>query len=165
MRKAILAAGLATFILLTTGAGTALANDPAAHFKFSFPVEILSPAGTVCNFTLDDKSTVQVIFTAAPDGGNTTFLTEYTTHTNLDTGYSLTEVDEINLVAEPVSPIGVQAGIFWHLVDSSGQVVLVKAGEATIDPATGNLVSFTPNSGFDQTYAQIICPALGGSPA
>jgi hypothetical protein len=41
---------------------------------------------------------------------------------------------------------------------------LVKAGEATLDAATGQLISFT-NSGFDQTLAQIICPALGGSPA
>jgi len=43
--------------------------------------------------------------------------------------------------------------------------VLVKARQAILDTATGNVISFTPNSGFDQTYAQIICPALGGSPA
>jgi len=165
MKKAILAAGLATFMLLTTGAGTALADNPVAHIKTSFSGAILSPAGTVCNFTLDDTFTVDVIFTAAPNGGVTQLLTEHTTHTNLDTGYSLTETDQINQVAQPVSSTAIEVGIFWHLRDASGNNVLVKAGEATVDPATGQLISFTPNSGFDQTYAQIICPALGGNPA
>ena len=57
------------------------------------------------------------------------------------------------------------AGIFWHLRDASGNKVLVKAGEETFDINTGELISFTPNGGFDQTFAQILCPALGGSPA
>jgi hypothetical protein len=39
----------------------------------------------------------------------------------------------------------------------------VKAGEVKFDQ-TG-VTSFTPNSGADQKYAQIICPALGGNPA
>jgi hypothetical protein len=43
--------------------------------------------------------------------------------------------------------------------------VLVKAGEATIDESTGQVLSFTPNSGMGQTEAQLICPALGGAPA
>lgn len=165
MKKAILAAGLAAFMLLTTGAGTALADNPVAHVKGSFSEEILSPAGTVCDFTLDDTFTVDVIFTAAPNGGVMQLLTEHVTHTNLDTGYSLTEVDQVNQVVQPVSSTAIEVGIFWHLRDASGDNVLVLAGEATLDPATGNLISFTPNSGFDQTYAQIICPALGGNPA
>jgi hypothetical protein len=165
MKKAILAAGLAAFMLLTTGARTALAAGPVAHIKGSFSGEILSPAGTVCNFTLDDTFTVDVIFTAAPNGGVTQLLTQHITHTNLDTGYSLTETDQVNQVAQPVSSTAIEVGIFWHLRDASGNNVLVLAGEATVDPATGQLISFTPNSGFDQTYAQIICPALGGNPA
>jgi type 1 fimbria pilin len=165
MKKAILAAGIATFMLLTTGAGTALADDPVAHVKASFSGEIVSPAGTVCDFTLDDTFTVDVIFTAAPNGGITQLLTQHITHTNLDTGYSLTETDQVNQVLQPASSTAIETGIFWHLRDASGDNVLVLAGEATLDPATGNLVSFTPNSGFGQTYAQIICPALGGSPA
>jgi len=68
-------------------------------------------------------------------------------------------------VAKSLSSTVMQVGIFWHLRDPSGHVVLVKARQAILDTATGNVISFTPNSGFDQTYAQIICPALGGSPA
>ena len=164
MKKVILAAGVATGMLLTTGAGTALADGPASHSKFSFSGENLYPAGTLCNFTLDDTFTVEVNFAAAPNGANQTLLTEHNTHTNVDTGYSLTEVDHVNQVGPPPSSTSMQVGIFWHLRDASGQAVLVKAGEVTFD-STGNVISFTPNSSFDQTYAQIICPALGGSPA
>jgi type 1 fimbria pilin len=165
MRKAILAAGIAAFLLMATGAGPALADDPVGHAKGSFSGEIVSPAGTVCDFTLDDTFTVDVIFTAAPNGGITLLLTEHVTHTNLGTGYSLTETDQINQVIQPASSTAIEVGIFWHLRDASGDNVLVHAGEATLDPATGQLISFTPNSGFDQTAAQILCPALGGNPA
>jgi len=163
MRKMILAAGIATAALLTTGAGTASAGTQATHFRFSG--ENLYPAGTLCNFTLDDTFTVDGTFNAAPNGVNTTLLTEHITHTNLDTGYSLTEVDQVNQVVQPVSSTAKEVGIFWHLRDANGNNVLVKAGEATLDVATGQLISFTPNSGFYQTYAQIICPALVGNPA
>jgi hypothetical protein len=164
MKKVILAACVAAGMVLTAGAGTALADGPATHIKSTFSGEILQPAGTLCDFTYDVKFTVDVNFIIAPNGENPVLLTQYNTHTNLDTGYSLTEVDQVNEVAQPHSSTAMQVGIFWHLRDASGQVVLVKAGEATLDAATGQLISFTPNSGFDQTYAQIICPALGGNP-
>ena len=164
MKKLIVAAGLATATLLATAAGTAFAASSAAHIKSSFSGENLHPAGTLCDFTLDDTFTVNVHFTAAPNGATVTDLTFYVTHTNRDTGYSLTEVDHQIIVVTPDSSGAMTTGIFWHLRDASGGNVLVKAGEATLD-ANGNLISFTPNSGFDQTYAQIICPALGGSPA
>jgi hypothetical protein len=37
--------------------------------------------------------------------------------------------------------------------------------ELTYDATTGDIISFTPNSGWDQTAGQILCPLLGGSPA
>jgi len=164
MKKITVAAGLATVMLLAAGAGTALAASPAAHIKSSISGENLYPAGTLCDFTLDDAFTADVNFTAAPNGGTVTVLTVYVTHTNQNTGHSLTEVDHESTVITPDSSGAITVGIFWHLRDTSGANVLVKAGEATLDPATGNLISFTPNSGFDQTYAQIICPALSGNP-
>jgi hypothetical protein len=164
MKRIVVTASVAAVVLLALTAGMARA-DQAVHFRFSFPGENLYPAGTLCDFTLDDTFTVDVNFALAPNGENPVTLSEHVTHTNLDTGYSLSEVDQVNLIANPSSATFLQVGIFWHLRDASGQNVLVRAGEATLDPATGQLISFTPNSGFDQTYAQIICPALGGSPA
>jgi hypothetical protein len=164
LKKVILAAGVATGMLLTAGAGTALADNPTFHATSSISGDNLYPAGTLCNVTLHDTFTGELTFLAAPNGETPILVTVTATHTNLDTGYSLTEVDHVNTVGQPNSPNTMQVGIFWHLRDASGQVVLVKAGQVTFD-STGNVISFTPDSSFDQTYAQIICPALGGSPA
>ncbi len=165
IKKVTLAACVAAGMLLTAGAGPALAADPAFHNKFSFSGENVYPAGTLCNFLLDDTFTAKVNFIAAPNGENATLVTLNVTHTNEDTGYSLTEFDSTNTLVQAYSSVMIQVGINWHLRAASGQLVLVQAGEATFDLATGNLVSFTPNSGLNQTYAQVICPALGGSPA
>ena len=165
MKKVILAACVTTGMLLTAGAGTALADNPTFHNRFTVSGENVFPAGTMCNFNMDKTFTAEVTFLIGPSGANQTLVTVNVTHTNLDTGYSLTEVDRINTIAQPLSSTVMQVGIFWHLRDASGQVVLVKAGQATFDTATGNLISFTPNSGFSQTEAQLICTALGGSPA
>jgi hypothetical protein len=162
--KVILAACVATGMLLTVGAGTALAANPTFHATSTISGNNLYPAGTLCNFTLHDTFTAEITLLAAPNGATPVLVTSNVTHTNEGTGYSLTEVDQINTVGQPNSPNTMLVGIFWHLRDASGQVVLVKAGEVTFD-STGNVISFTPNSSFDQTYAQIICPALGGSPA
>jgi hypothetical protein len=162
MKKATLAASVAAAVLLALAAGTAHA-DQASHFKFSFSGENLHPAGTLCDFTLDDTFTVDLNGAFVPVNGlNPVEVTEYLTHTNLDTGYSLSEVDHFQSLAVINSGQGLTAGIYWHLRDPSGKTVLVKAGEVTFDQ-TG-VTSFTPNSGADQTYAQIICPALGGNP-
>jgi len=164
-RLAVTASGVATVALLAMAAGTASAGTQATHIKSSFSGQVVSPAGTLCNFNEEETFTVDVNFVLAPNGENPVLLTENITHTNLDTGYSLTETDQVNEVGQPLSSTAMQVGIFWHLRDASGQVVLVKAGKATLDTATGQLISFTPNSGFDQTFAQVICTALGGNPA
>jgi hypothetical protein len=74
-------------------------------------------------------------------------------------------VDRVASVTQVVRGTVVDAGIFFHLRDASGNNELVKAGQLTYDATTGDFISFTPNSGWDQTAAQILCPLLGGSPA
>lgn len=168
MRRMMLAAAAAAVVLLAIMAGVAGA-DPAVHGKSSFPSEVTFPAGTLCDFTYHGAFRTDDIFTFVPANGLFTDQeTQYNTHTNVDTGYSLTEVDHSNVVFNPVPAPdghGVLAGIFWHLRDPSGKVVLVKAGDLTFDPVTGDVIRYTPNTVFDKTFAEIICPALGGSPA
>ena len=162
MRKTILVAGVAALVLLAMSAGTASA-DHAGHFTFSFSDQHFFPAGTQCDFNFQDTFTVDGNGTFNPNGTAPLNLTEYVTHTNLDTGYSLSEVDHFQSLAVINSGQGLTAGVYWHLRDPSGKLVLVQAGHVTFDQ-TG-VTSFTPNSGADQTTAQILCPLLGGNPA
>jgi type 1 fimbria pilin len=165
MKRMLVALGVAAAVLFAVMAGAARA-DPATHDTFTFSGTVDLPAGTLCDFNYENAFTVTGIVTVAPNGDFTVTMTEYNTHTNLDTGYSLTEVDHVTEVVKAVpGTTYIDAGIFWHLRDASGKIVLVKAGEATFDYATGELISFTPNSSYDQTFAETICPVLGGSPA
>jgi hypothetical protein len=166
MKRLFLAVAVTTAAtLLSLTAGTARA-DSATHYSASFSFTTDAPAGTLCDFHYEGAFTIRYTLTIAPNGEDfTEQQTQYNTHTNLDTGYSLSEVDHTSFAGQVQSGRSVNTGIFWHLRDASGNNVLVNAGEATFDINTGELISFTPNSSFDQTFAQIICPALGGSPA
>jgi hypothetical protein len=163
--KRMLVSMAAAAVLAAMAAGTARADPKATHIDRSFSGQETFPAGTLCDF--DEQETVTVVGheTIAPNGQDVVHLTLYITHTNLDTGYALTETDETNAAMQLSKSTYVTTGIFWHLRDPNGKVVLVKAGEATIDFTTGELIKFTPNSAFDQSFEDIICPALGGSPA
>jgi hypothetical protein len=160
----LLAMSAAAAVLVAMVAGTARA-DPATHIKYSFSGQHTFRAGTLCDFKERETFTSVVNETIAPNGQDVVHVTLSVTHTNVDTGYALTEVDQTTFVMRLGKSTFVIAGIFWHLRDPSGKVVLVKAGEATFDSTTGELIKFTPNSSFDQAFEDIICPALGGSPA
>jgi hypothetical protein len=158
MSKAIVAT-IAAVMLLAITASPADARQ-ANQFKTSISEDTVYLAGAVCDFTYEQAFTADITVVDSPKG-ELDRVTTYVTHTNVDTGGQLTEVDQNTSLAS--SPT--EVGIFWHLRDSSGKNVLVKAGYVTIDPATGDIVRYTPNSGFNQTFAQTICPALGGNPA
>lgn len=162
-RAAVAVACATAVVVLALGAGTARADAGGNHFSFSYSYVQTSPAGTLCNFNEQDAVTVHLQGIFVPNSGwNPVNLTVYAAHTNLDTGYTLTEVDHFEAVGVINSGTGSNAGLFWHLRDPSGKLVLVKAGELTFD--TSGITGFTPNSGVGQT-AQLLCPLLGGSPA
>lgn len=164
MKRMTLGAAAATAVLLAIAPGAARAG--ADHYSFSYTIgPQVFPAGTLCDFNFESTTVGFQIETDISNGLFVAHGTQHNTHTNLDTGYSLTEVDQVTSLFSFSSPTTVSTGIFWHLRDASGKNVLVKAGEATFDATTFQLISFTPNSGYDKTFAQIICPALGGSPA
>ena len=85
----------------------------------------------------------------------------HVTHTNLATGFTLTEVDHFTVVTASDGQ-NKQVGIFWHLRNADGKIVLVQAGQMVFS-ATGEVLKFTPNTNPD--FAAVICPALGGHPA
>jgi hypothetical protein len=156
VRRLLLALTLGT---LATGvlAPVAAATAPE-RFTETFEGEHLSPAGELCDFDylqvfsgtdevtiFPDRVQVQETLTVA--------------HTNVDANYTLTEDDRLFFTFREDSEKHV--GVFWHLRDPSGKMVVVQAGQLRFDE-TG-LVKFTP--GLNPDFAAVICPALGGNPA
>jgi hypothetical protein len=161
-RLVVLGATLALFAL----AATASAAGPA-HLKFSLTDTEFAPAGELCDFDYSASFTAEVNTIVFGDPNDPTRFIEHValvkTHTNVDTGLTLSETDhfttEFNAATEQVK----QVGIFWHLRDPSGKLVVIQAGQVLFDTSTGELLKVTPNVNPD--FAAVICPALGGSPA
>jgi hypothetical protein len=158
-----LVAVAATALIATSGA----AAQQVTHGTADFSETLHSPAGGLCDFKYRQAFRFVDHFTVFGDPDNATraidHITLYVTHTNVDTGYSLTEVDRYNETYTAGDQRVKDVGVFWHLRTPSGKVVVVHAGQTVLDLTTGELVKFTPNSGSD--FAGVICPALGGSPA
>jgi hypothetical protein len=158
----MVASGVAA--LAYTASGTAAAPT---HLTFSITDADFAPAGELCDFDYSAPFTAEENIIVFGDPDNPTKFIDHTTltktHTNLDTGYSLTEVDHFTSEFNAGTGRFEQVGIFWHLRDSSGKVVVVQAGHMVFDTSTGEIVKLTPNTNPD--FAAVICPALGGSPA
>jgi hypothetical protein len=144
---------LATWVL----APVAAAGAPE-RFTESFEGTRFFPAGEICDFdysqTFSGTDEVTIF-------GDRVQVHETLTvsHTNVDTNYTLTENDILFFTFHADSEKDV--GIFWHLRDPNGKMVVVQAGQLRFDE-TG-LIKFTPNLNPD--FADVICHALGGNPA
>ena len=157
VRRLVLALAMGA---LATGylAPVAMAAPPE-RFTDTFEGTNSIPEGELCDFDYEQvfSGTDQVTFFS--DGSVQVHEQLTVAHTNLDTGYTLTENDVIFLTFRADSEKDV--GLFWHLRDPDGKMVVVQAGQLRFDE-TG-LIKFTPNINPD--FAEVICPALGGSPA
>src|SRR5215472_15903782 len=149
---AVLAVGAVLGVLTPAAGSTAAWADGPQHVKSTFPFDPPPlPAGAFCNFTYGEAATVSlnaIIFT----GSETDHIAFTDTHTNLDTGFSLTETGDFTVFTTAGQTKTV--GIFWHLRNAAGQLVI---------SATGEIVKVTPDVTPDN--AAVICPALGGQPA
>ena len=159
-RFALVAAGTMLGVLTLAAGSTAAWADGPQHVKSTFPFDPppLS-AGAFCSFTYGEAATVSlnaIIFA----GSETDHIAFTDTHTNLDTGFSLTETGDFTVFTTAGQTKTV--GIFWHLRNADGQLVVVQAGQLVIS-AAGEIVKVTPAVTPDN--AAVICPALGGQPA
>ena len=159
-RFAMMAAGTMLGVLTLAAGSTAAWADGPQHVKTTFPfAPPPQPAGAFCDFTYGEVATVSlnaVIFA----GKETDHIAFTDTHTNLDTGFSLTETGDFTVFTAAGQTKTV--GIFWHLRNADGKLVVVQAGQLVISP-TGEIVKVTPDLNPDK--AAVICPALGGQPA
>jgi hypothetical protein len=165
MRRFALISSLVLSMLALSA--TAASAETSTHQKFSFSVDFTAPAGTFCDFSYHDSFTGEINETLFGDPNNPTRIidqiTEFVTHVNVDTGYTLTEVDHFTVDLNPIKGRQMTVGLVWHLRDPSGKLVVVHAGQVLIDFNTGEILKATPN--FNPSNAAVICPALGGQPA
>jgi hypothetical protein len=155
--------------LVVAFAAASSSAAPPTHLKSTFSTDFTAPAGTFCDFNYFNSVTFELNSIVFGDPKNPTriivHLTEFVRHINLDTGYTLTEVDHFtdNYDLAGAKQQAKQVGLVWHLRDPSGKLVVVQAGQVLIDFNTGEILKATPNLNPDG--AAVICPALGGSPA
>ena len=156
----MVAAGAVLGVLAPVTGGTPAWADGPQHVKITFPFDPPPlPAGAFCNFTYGEVATVSldaIIFA----GSETDHIAFTDTHTNLDTGFSLTETGDFTVFTTAGQTKTV--GIFWHLRNADGQLVVIQAGQLIIS-AAGGILKVTPDVNPDN--AAVICPALGGQPA
>ena len=157
---AVLAVGTMLGVLTPASGSTAAWADGPQHVKSTFPFDPPPlPAGAFCDFTYGEVATVSldaIIFA----GSETDHIAFTDTHTNLDTGFSLTETGDFTVFTTAGQTKTV--GIFWHLRNADGQLVVIQAGQVVIS-AAGEILKVTPDVNPDN--AAVICPALGGQPA
>jgi hypothetical protein len=164
-RFALISSVVLTALVLSATAAWA---DPPTHVKKeTFSDTFSAPAGQLCDFNYFQAFTGEQNIEVFGDPNNptkvVTHLTIHVSHTNLDTGYTLTEVDRMNITIDVVNNVGKTVGIFWHLRDPTGKLVVVQAGQVLFDATTGELIKVTP--AINPDFAAVICPALGGHPA
>ncbi len=167
----VLAAAVAALAgTLVLAAGAAAAAPETESFDFSFTRDFA--AGTLCDFNYHEEVTGSgwdEIF--VDEAGNYVrdklHLTLGVTHMNGDTGYVLTEVDHYSETFADATQTIKDVGISWLLKDSTGRIVVARAGQLVFDVSVDEVTKVTPNYGpTDRAgVAELLCPALGGNPA
>lgn len=156
---AVLAVGTVWGMLTPAAGSTAAWADGPQHVKSTFPFVNTQPAGTFCNFNYGEVATVSLNAIISADS-ETDHIAFTDTHTNLDTGFSLTETGDFTVFTTAGQTKTI--GIVWHLRNADGQLVVHQAGQLVIS-AAGEILKVTPDVNPDN--AAVICPALGGQPA
>ena len=150
-------------LIVTLGGTAASAAQPGHVLKQTFSDTFSAPAGELCDFNFSQSFTIVDTGVFFDDESFLISETAYVTNTNVDTGYTLTEVVHYALKLDASDARIKQAGLLVHLRDASGKLVVVQAGQLVFDTETGELLKASPAVNPD--FAGVICPALGGQPA
>jgi hypothetical protein len=146
--------------------GAANAARPA-HFRDTFSDSFVIPAGDPCDFDQEVSFTVRfndVVF-GDPDEPDLVIshVTAFVSHTNLDTGYTLTEVDRTTERFDMINGIGKITGIIWKLRTPEGKLVFTQMGQIVFSFEGGELKR-TPHM-QPEDVSPTVCVLLGGHPA
>jgi hypothetical protein len=162
MKGALLALAAALLVAASL-AGAANAARPH-HFKGTFSDTFVSPAGEACDFDQQISFTLvfnDIVFGDLEDPSKLiSHITADVSHTNLDTGYTLTEVDTTVQILDFEEGVGMTMGIIWKLRTPEGKLVFVQVGRVTYS-FEGDLLTITPHL-LPEDAAPIVCGLLGG---
>jgi hypothetical protein len=157
---------VAALVLGMSMAGAANAARPH-HFKGTFSDVFISPAGERCDFDYQVSFSLvfnDIVFGDVDDPSKLiSHITADVSHTNLETGYTLTEVDTTVQILDFDEGVGMTVGIIWKLRTPEGRLVFVQVGRATYTDE-GELLTITPHL-LPVDAAPIVCGLLGGNAA
>jgi hypothetical protein len=160
MVGAVLTVGTVLGVLAPVAGSTAAWADGPQHVKSTVTFDFTRPAGAVRGFAIRNAGTVSDNVVIFPDR-MIDHMVIHVAHTNVDTGFTLTETDHATQFTAADGQIKL-VGIEWHLRTADGKLVVVHAGQLVVS-GSGEVLKFTPN--FNPSPAAVICPALGGQPA
>ena len=154
----------AVLLVVASMAGAASAARPH-HVKGTFSDSFVTPAGERCDFAERISFTLTFNDIVFGDLENPSKVISHVTadvsHTNLETGYTLTEVDTTVQILDFEEGVGATMGIIWKLRTPEGKLVFVQVGRATYT-ADDELLTITPHL-LPEDVAPIVCGLLGGN--
>ena len=159
---AVLTMGTVLGVLAPVAGSTAAWADGPEHVKSTETGDFTLEAGEFCDFALNIAGTFSDDAVIFPDRSIHHFTFQFA-HTNVDTGFTLTERDRVTefTVADGQTK---EVGLHLTFRTPDGKLVVVYAGLTVLD-GEGNVLRFTPHINPEPGYAAVLCTALGGSPA
>jgi hypothetical protein len=155
---------LAGMALLATMVGAAHAARPI-HDRGSFSDSFVIPAGDPCDFDQRISFTLSfndVVFGDPDDPDRViSHITAFVAHTNLETGYTLTEVDRTTERFEFRNGVGKVTGIIWKLRTPEGKLVFTQMGQIRFT-LEGDELKRTPHM-QPADVSPVVCGLLGGN--
>jgi hypothetical protein len=161
MVGAVLTMGTVLGVLAPVAGSTAAWAGGPEHVESTETVDFTLEAGEFCDFTLGNAGTISDDAVIFPDK-SIHHLTFQIAHTNVDTGFTLTETDNVVATVTPADGQTKEVGLHVSFRTPDGKLVVVAAGQSVVS-GSGEVLKFTPNLNVD--YAAVLCTALGGSPA
>lgn len=165
MKRPFMALAVALLVAVSM-VGAALAGGPH-HSRETFSGSFVIPAGERCDFDQGISFTLtfrDVVFGDLDDPSKLiSHVTASVAHTNLETGYTLTEVDNTVQILDFEQGVGATMGIIWKLRTPEGKLVFVQVGRATYT-SEDELLTITPHL-LPEEVSPIVCGLLGGNAA
>lgn len=166
MRRLVIIAVLAVASL---GLAPAVIAGSPSHERTVETAVFDFAAGEFCDFPYHQTSTMkQNLFIFGDPAAPTRIVfqsQQRVTHTNVATGYTLTESAAISETFDPATAVDRIVGVMWHLRDADGKLVVVHAGQLIVDYSGEVPITVKATPHMDPSFEGVICTALWGKPA